>query len=190
MNNNKSWNILNWNIRGLNAPDKWLALRQKIEERVAGIVCLQEIKRELFDLAYINKFCPQRFNRFEYLPSVGASGGILTAWNGALFTGEMMFQNKFSISIQFTCKTSAQTWILTNIYGPCNHEEKADFLQWFSNIQMPNDVEWIIMGDFNFIRSPEDRNRPGGDVNQMLLFNEAISNLGLIELPLKGRQYS
>ena len=46
------------------------------------------------------------------------------------------------------------------------------------------------MGDFNFIRSPEDRNRPGGDVNQMLLFNEAISNLGLIELPLKGRQFS
>ena len=46
------------------------------------------------------------------------------------------------------------------------------------------------MGDFNFIRSPKDRNRPGGDVNQMLLFNEAISNLGLIELPLKGRQCS
>lgn len=55
---------------------------------------------------------------------------------------------------------------------------------------MPNDVDWIVMGDFNFIRSPSDRNKPRGDVNQMLLFNEAISNLGLVELPLKGRQYS
>lgn len=52
------------------------------------------------------------------------------------------------------------------------------------------DTDWILMGDFNFIRAPTDRNRPGGDVNEMLLFNEAISNLGLVELPLHGRQFS
>ena len=89
--------------------------------------------------------------------------------------------------MQFTCTSSLKPWILTNIYGPCNIQEKLEFIEWFTNIQMPDDVDWIVMGDFNFIRSPEDRNRPGGDVNQMLLFNEAISNLGLIELPLKGR---
>ena len=55
---------------------------------------------------------------------------------------------------------------------------------------MPPDEDWILMGNLNFIRSPADRNKPGGDINQMLLFNEAISNLGLVELPLKGRQYS
>src|ERR1041384_2466831 len=46
------------------------------------------------------------------------------------------------------------------------------------------------MGDFNFIITPDDRNRPGGDINDMLLFNEAINNLGLVELPLKGRQFT
>jgi exonuclease III len=120
MNNNRSWNILNWNVKAINASDKWLAIRQKIEESAAGIVCIQETKREQFDLAYINKFCPQRFNKFEYLPSIGASGGILTAWNGAVFSCEMIFQNKFSISIQCTCNTASHSWILTNIYGPCN----------------------------------------------------------------------
>ena len=165
MINKRSWNILNCNITGINAEAKWLALKQKIEESAARIICLQETKREMFDLAYIHNFCPQRFNKFEYLPSIGASGGILTAWNGALFSGELMFQNKFSLSIQFTCRTSSKSWILTNIYGPCNHEDKIEFIDWFGNIQMPNDVDWIIMGDFNFIRTPEDRNRPGGDVN-------------------------
>lgn len=76
------------------------------------------------------------------------------------------------------------------MYGPCEHNDKAEFIDWFSNIHMPPDVDWIIMGDFNFIRDPNDRNKPGGDVNEMVLFNEAISNLGLIELPLKGRKYS
>lgn len=55
---------------------------------------------------------------------------------------------------------------------------------------MPLDTNWILMGDLNFIRTPSDRNRPGGDVNEMLMFNEAISNLGLLELPLQGRKYS
>jgi hypothetical protein len=51
---------------------------------------------------------------------------------------------------------------------------------------MPDDFDWIIVGNFNFIRQPSDRNKPGGDVNDMLIFNEAIRNLGLIELPMKG----
>ena len=141
MNNNKTWNILNWNVRGINSLDKWLAIRQKVEEGAPGIVCIQETKREKFNLAYIHKFCPQRFNKFEYLPSIGAFGGISTAWNGTLFNGELMFQNKFSLSIQFTCNTSSKSWILTNIYGPCNHEDKIEFIEWFANIQMPNEVD-------------------------------------------------
>lgn len=112
------------------------------------------------------------------------------AWNGSLFEGEVIFQNRFSLSIQFTSTLSDQSWILTNVYGPCVHEDKIEFIEWFANIHMPIDVDWIVMGDFNFIRSPSDRNIPGGDVNEMLLFNEAISNLGLVELPLKGRKYS
>jgi hypothetical protein len=46
------------------------------------------------------------------------------------------------------------------------------------------------LGDFNFIRQLSNINKPGGDINGMLLFNEAISNLGLVELPLKGRKYT
>jgi hypothetical protein len=46
------------------------------------------------------------------------------------------------------------------------------------------------LGDFNFIRSQDNRNKPGGDVNDMFLFNEIIGHLGLLELPLKGRRYT
>jgi hypothetical protein len=49
---------------------------------------------------------------------------------------------------------------------------------------------WILMGDFNLIRSPENRNRGGGDNNIMLLFNSIIQHLDLEEIPLKGRAFS
>jgi hypothetical protein len=32
-----------------------------------------------------------------------------------------------------------------------------------------------IVGDFNLIRGPHNRNKPGGNVEEMLLFNEVIS---------------
>lgn len=162
INHNRNWNILSWNIRGLNASEKWLALHQKIEESAGAIVSLQETKREHFDLPYIRNFCPHRFSKFAAVPSVGAFGGLLVAWNGSLFDGEVLFQNKFSISIQFTSLMSNQSWILTNIYGPCEHVEKVEFINWFSGIHMPTDIYWIIMGDFNFIRDSFNSNRPGG----------------------------
>jgi len=55
---------------------------------------------------------------------------------------------------------------------------------------MPEEVSWLIVGDFNLIRRPEDRNREGGDIQEMFLFNEAIGSLGLIEIPLHGRRFT
>lgn len=63
-------------------------------------------------------------------------------------------------------------------------------MNWFGNIQMPDDIDWLVVGDFNLYRKPEDRNRPAGNVRDMLLFNNAISSLGVVEIPLHGRKYT
>jgi hypothetical protein len=84
-------------------------------------------------------------------------------------------------------KLNGQKWILTNIYAPCTTNGKAGFLNWFKNIYMPKDKLWIVMADFNLIRRSENRNKPSGDTNLMFAFNEAISKLGIIELPLSGQ---
>lgn len=52
--------------------------------------------------------------------------------------------------------------------------KKEEFLNWFKNIQMDDKIDWLIMGDFNFIKAPEDRNMLGGDSNDIFLFSEAI----------------
>ncbi|XP_073368071.1 uncharacterized protein [Aegilops tauschii subsp. strangulata] len=36
----------------------------------------------------------------------------------------------------------------------------------------------------------DNRNLPGGDLNDMFIFNEIIGHLGLLELPIKGRSYT
>lgn len=67
---------------------------------------------------------------------------------------------------------------------------KEIFLAWFKNILMPNNIDWLVIGGFDLYRNPDDRNKPDADYAEMLLFNEAISQLGLVELPLKGRRFT
>lgn len=55
---------------------------------------------------------------------------------------------------------------------------------------MLDKINWLLEGDFNLLRSPEDREKTGGDLSEMLLFNEAIGALGLVELPVQVRKFT
>ena len=73
----KFWKVLCWNVRCLNSDKKWDSIRDKITESRFDIIFLQETKREHIDLQFIKYFCPNGFDSFEFLHSVGAFGGIL-----------------------------------------------------------------------------------------------------------------
>jgi exonuclease III len=186
----RHWIILWWNIRGFNSESKWLALKNKIEESGCAIICLQETKKDSFDHSFIRKFSPRRFDKFEFVPSLGVSVGLAIIWNNSIFSGTLIHRERFALSVQFTSVHLNRSWTLTNIYGPSSGPERQLFVDWFRNVSIPHDSLWMFLGDFNFMRSAENRNKPGGDYNEMMTFNEIISGQSLIELPLKGRQYT
>jgi hemerythrin-like domain-containing protein len=104
--------------------------------------------------------------------------------------GEMIFSNEFAVLVEFTSLINNECWIVTNVYGPCTTEGKKNFTEWLKQIQMPDDIEWLVLGDFNLMRKPQDRNKEGGDLTEMFMFNDAISTLGLNEIVLQGRKYT
>ena len=118
----KTWCVLCWNIRGLDHHDKQLALWNAISVSGCAIICLQETKKCHFDPAFIKSCCPARFDEFVYVPSSGASGGLVVIWNSSIFSGMVMHCEPFALSVYFTSKQSAQSWTLVNIYGPCTGE--------------------------------------------------------------------
>jgi mannosylglycoprotein endo-beta-mannosidase len=189
-NSKRCWNVLTWNVRGINAAWKWDAVKNKIVPSCCDIFCLQETKREIFDSVFLRNICPSSFDNFEFIPSLGASGGILVAWKGSCFSGTRIFSNNFCVSIEFCSVHNNDSWVLTCVYAPCSPDGKLVFLEWLKNIQMPDNVDWLLLGDFNLIRKPEDRNRPGGSLSEMALFNEAISSLGINEVLLQGRKFT
>lgn len=79
--------------------------------------------------------------------------------------------------------------MLTNVYGPRDGQARDDFVDWLTHLTIPDNVNWILMGDFNFIWSVQNGNKPGVNFNDIMIFNSIISHLGLIELPLKGQSF-
>jgi hypothetical protein len=121
---------------------------------------------------------------------VGASGGMIVIWNSAIFQGVLTQSEKFGLVIKFTSIHNNEFWYLVCVYGPCHGVERDNFVSWLYNLQIASEDNWLIVGDFNFIRAQVNRNKPGEDINDMFLFNEIIGHLGLLELPIKGRAYT
>lgn len=60
--------------------------------------------------------------------------------------------------VQFCSKFSGACWTLVTIYGPCPEPDRLDFVQWFHDLSIPDDEDWILLGDFNFYKSVQNRN--------------------------------
>lgn len=146
-------------------------------------MCLQETKKEYFDSQFLKNIFPSSFGAFEFLPSNGASGGILVTWKSFLFSANKIFSNDYSLSMEFISAHNDAYWVLT-----C--EGKTLFLNWLKEVKMPDNIDWLILGDFNLIRKQEDRNKPRGSIAEMLMFNETINLLGLNEIVLQGRKFT
>lgn len=92
--------------------------------------------------------------------------------------------------MEFTSNLDNSVWYHTNIYGPNSTEGKLEFSQWLMNLNTSNMKYWIVLGAFDYIRGPENRNRAGGDHNNMMIFNDIIIKQDLVEIPLKGRSFT
>jgi hypothetical protein len=49
------------------------------------------------------------------------------------------------------------------------------FASWLHNFQILVGTNWLLLGDLNFIRSEEDRNKRGRDLNVMFLYDKLLT---------------
>lgn len=118
-------------------------------------------KMQSFWYSYLLKFCPRRFDKFAFVPSIGNSGCLLVIWNNTMFIGTVIQSHMWALVISFKSTQSPDTWTLANIYGPCTGEPRSDFISWLYDLHIDDNDDLVLLGDFNFIRSMDNRNHPG-----------------------------
>jgi hypothetical protein len=151
---------------------------------------LQDSKLEAISTFKASSFLPASLRSFVYLPSVGASGGIVTAWSSFDFSLTHSEQGVFSLTTSFASTTSALTFYITNVYGPCNATQKPIFLAELASLAANTTGPWLVLGDFNLLRAPSDRSNGNFDAREADIFNSWINDAGLLEIPLIDRLFT
>ena len=80
--------ILSWNVRGLNAFDKRMAVKAFIKGVRPNVICLQETKVEEVERGFVRDIWGGSFVEWKDLPARGASGGVLVCWDSRVVVCE------------------------------------------------------------------------------------------------------
>jgi hypothetical protein len=88
----------------------------------------------------------------------GRSGGILLGVDLSVFDIGAIAEGDFYVRFTLRCKSDGFKFVLHAIYGPAQAQNKQSFLAELANTCSKESLPYLIGGDFNIMRGPEDKN--------------------------------
>ncbi|GJY65533.1 putative RNA-directed DNA polymerase [Tanacetum coccineum] len=175
---------------GLHTDNKKSWVKGIIDKESPLFLGVQETKMEGFYQALIRSFWPHPNFNFAFSSAIGASGGILTMWNSCIFNMERKFVDRNFLGVLGHWSGVVPKVGLLNVYAPQLNSQKDSL--WEAIESLVNSVEavWIIFGDFNAVRSRDERMGCTFDEYKANSFNNFISRIGLFDFPLGGRRFT
>lgn len=181
--------IVVWNVRGLNSPARHSAIYQVIAAAGPSLVCLQETKMEDVTADVVRQCLGNNFENYYFLPAIGTRGGILLAWDDTMVKVINPHRTENTLTALVKPNEGVQWWI-TGVYGPQSDAEKVEFLQEIVDVRDLHAGPWLLVGDFNLLVNPQDKNNTAINRRMMSRFRSKLNLLELKELYLNGRRYT
>nr|GFA06525.1 RNA-directed DNA polymerase, eukaryota, reverse transcriptase zinc-binding domain protein [Tanacetum cinerariifolium] len=155
-----------------------------------NFLSLQETKMETIDHFGI-KNCWGNYS-FEHVcgPSVDNSGGILCVWDSRMFRKHNATILDYFVAIQGEWISNAKKLLIIFVNAPQEISEKRMLWSYLNHMIDSWSGESIIMGDFNEVRSKEERFGTIFNNHNARVFNSFISSSGLLEVPLGGYEFT
>ncbi|KAK1647115.1 hypothetical protein QYE76_064920 [Lolium multiflorum] len=165
-------------------------LKEYLRNHHIDVVCLQEtVKQEFTDQELRSLEVGEKFF-WHWLPATGRSGGMLMGFKDSRFEIGNIDLGQFFLSATVLWRASNLKLEIMGIYGPADHSLSREFLDEISH-KFNCSTEPIIMGgDFNLIRSEEDKNNHRINWARLSMFNEAISDWAVREIPRTGARFT
>lgn len=73
---------------------------------------------------------------------------------------------------------------------PSDHSRTAEFVEDMTSVAASVSGPWIVLGDFNLLRFPHEKNNSNFDYARVAVFNSLINSLAWFELPLSDRSFT
>ncbi|GJV04803.1 RNA-directed DNA polymerase, eukaryota [Tanacetum coccineum] len=155
-----------------------------------SFVALQETKMESIDLFSIKVLWGNFAFDYVLSPSMGFSGGILCAWDPSLFHKDNSTISDSFVALRGTWIPSATKILIISVYAPHDLNEKRMLWEFLGHLIDTWDSECVLLGDFNEVRSINERYGTVFNPHGANAFNNFISMTGLVDLPLEGYSYT
>ncbi|GKU89920.1 hypothetical protein SLEP1_g3989 [Rubroshorea leprosula] len=182
--------IISFNVRGLGGIVKRKEVGKLIREERPDFLFLQETKLERIDVG----ICKLLWNsdEFEWVAkaSFGASGGLLCLWDRRNFVKREEFTGDGYVGISGVWGVNKQQCSLINVYGPNDRQKRVKLWEELRKRVIDKEGWWLIAGDFNAVRGPEERRGRIGVSSDMWDFEEFIVTTGLVDVKLTNRRYT
>jgi endonuclease/exonuclease/phosphatase family metal-dependent hydrolase len=96
----------------------------------------------------------------------------------------------FYVKLMLRDKLDVFKSTLYGVYGPAQPNRKEAFLLELANVCLKETLPFVIGGDFNIMRHPDDKSTDNFESRWPNLFNAVIETLQLKEIVMSSRQYT
>ncbi|GKV34368.1 hypothetical protein SLEP1_g42745 [Rubroshorea leprosula] len=122
--------------------------------------------------------------------SVGASGGLLCVWNRIEFVKQKDFSGDGFVGISGEWGQQKLKCNLVNVYAPNDRQKKLKLWEELRHMIVEEEGGWLIAGDFNAVRSANEKKGKVGETMDMRDFDDFIVSAGLVDLKLANRRFT
>ena len=120
----------------------------------------------------------------------GRSGGILLGADLNYFDIGAIDEGDFYVKFILRDKFDGFKFALYVVYGLTQHNNKEAFLVEMAHTCSRESLPYLIGGDFNIMRHPDNKSTNKFDTKWPNIFNSVIEILDLKEIVMSGRQYT
>ncbi|GKV19346.1 hypothetical protein SLEP1_g29624 [Rubroshorea leprosula] len=174
--------------RSFSLSDGCIAHRNKVIRKEMNIQ--EETKLEMVQ----GNLCKMLWysDEFDWVmkESVGASGGLQCVWNRREFVKQREFSGDGFVGISGEWGSQKLKCNLVNIYAPNDRQKKLKLWEDLRLMIVEEEGRWLIAGDFNAVRSANEKKGKTGETMEMREFDEFIVSAGLVDLKLANRRFT
>ncbi|GKV44689.1 hypothetical protein SLEP1_g51849 [Rubroshorea leprosula] len=121
---------------------------------------------------------------------MGMSGGLLCVWNTRILEKVQIVEGEHFIGIEGVWGPEKVPVKVINVYSPCQLSGKRALWEELKNLAAGRGGNWCFVGDFNAVRSVEEKTGNNGLTAEIREFDGFIREMELNDLPLIGRKFT
>ncbi|MCH84952.1 LINE-1 reverse transcriptase like, partial [Trifolium medium] len=164
---------------------------EKVEFLAIQVTKLEEVSDALCYNIWGGEDCS-----WAFYPSVGNSGGILSIWRKSVSSLIFSFTGDGYVGVCLEWGVQKKRCFLVNVYSKCELSNKRRL--WESILMSKGGFgggAWCVIGDFNAVLHRDERRginfQSPMDVSlESIEFNNFVSNMELLDLPVLGRKFT